>query len=284
MGKIKNNPEFMQEEGGMAQKAEVLIDEELVREAQTPEPAEESAEPAEEAKAESAQEAPVESVQETPAEEPQLAPDLQALVEKGRRVQEWESKMPGFDVDQLVPEFTRRSQALKALERAYAQQESVKSEEPLPPEEMQVLEKALQRLGVPTRADITKSAQETQKDEFLARHPEYLPENDPGDKKWNQLLNAFNEYNWQGHPTKTYEFLERSHLAVTDGPLSPIRGARVQQAIQRKAATTEMASVGGGNAAPTASKAPLKGFTAVQREAYRRGGWTDAEIAELEGG
>lgn len=274
---IKNNPEFT--DGGGATETEVLVDEELVAEVQAPEAEESETAP----EAEAIAEQPETEEQVAEAETPELSPELQSLVEKGRRVQAWETKMPGFDVDKIVPEFTRRSQALKALERVVMSKQET-TDSPLPPEEMQVLEQALQRLGVPTRADLSKSAQETQKEEFLAAHPEYLPENDPGDRNWSRLMAAFNEYNWQAHPTRTYEFLARAHESVDNGPLSPTRGERVQKAIQRRAASAGLATVGGGASAPSApAKAQARGFTDAQREAYRRGGWSDAEIAELEG-
>src|SRR3990167_5661467 len=119
MNKIVNNPSFTQE-GSEEEVIETPVEE--TEELETVEQSEEET-AEEETKTE---EAPLEEETTEEVVPPVLtkigdreytAEELQEIVAKGSKIKEWETKMPGFDVDKLMPDYTRKSQELARLTR-----------------------------------------------------------------------------------------------------------------------------------------------------------------------
>src|SRR3990167_5283549 len=47
--------------------------------------------------------------------------EIAEIIEKGQKVRGWETKMPGFDIDKLMPDYTKKSQRLAAYEKRSVQ-------------------------------------------------------------------------------------------------------------------------------------------------------------------
>ena len=207
--------------------------------------------------------------------------ELQAIVAKGNKVKEWETKMPGYDLDKLYPEFTKRSQRLAQYEKANPVVDAQKELDELgiEPEQAKAFEKIAKSLGFIRQNDLVDRSVESQKESFLANHPEYLPKSVGGDEKWLKLMSEFNVYNWQANPQRVEELLEKTHEAVSKTWVESQRGNKVQENIATKKAQANAASMGGasGGTGSTKPKAPVSDLA----NRYRMMGWAEEDIKEI---
>ena len=99
---------------------------------------------------------------------------------------------------------------------------------------------------------------EAQKDEFLKTHPEYLPENDKDNSKWDSLLGELRDYTIPKDPKDWGKRLLKAHKNITpDNSLEKAKALAMAQAN-----IDEQAKLGGGAGGST----PAKKLTPEQQE------------------
>ena len=143
------------------------------------------------------------------------------------------------------------------------------------PDDVATIDKVLRAKGYITRQEASQMSYEAVKQDeltkFLDRFPEYKPENDPNDLNWSLLQRELAYYKMPEDARRLGDVLERAHKGIIKVPVGPSATAKKRQ--------IEIAGVGSGGAQKSTSKKSLETW---QKEEYRRGGWTDKEIAELE--
>lgn len=307
MNRIVSNPPFASEEGD----GEVIVPkkEESTEELETEQSEEETTESDEETESSSESgeategEESEESESESESEEqpPQkikigefeYSPEeLQEIVTKGSKVKEWEQKMPGFDVDKFMPDYTRKSQRLAQYEKAPQVARPVqKTKEELEAlgvddEQIKIFENVAKHLGFVKQTDLVQTSVESQKESFLASHPEYAPGDVANDQRWATLMQEFNLFNWEAHPHRVEEFLEEAHKRIAGTQAPPVdtkKGQEMKQIITTKKAQAAIMGVGGGvSKSRTTTQAPSKGATAQALiEKYRAAGWSEEDIKDI---
>lgn len=128
--------------------------------------------------------------QEVPAVQPvkigeeEYTPDqLAELVQKGKIVKEWEIEKPGYNLDTLYADYTKKTMELAELRR---NQPQVESEIQLAPEDQQLLKKAVNPL---IESALQQERDKMALDSFKNQHAEY---NDL--VKWKKYISFFNSY------------------------------------------------------------------------------------------
>lgn len=282
MNKIVNNPPF-EEEGGTASAVETEVE-------KTPELEEEqSVETTEEEIVEEEAPAEEEAAEETVEEKPVLTKigdreytveELQEIVAKGSKIKEWETKMPGFDVDKLMPDYTRKSQELARLTKTKpAEKKETLEELGMDETQIKLFERAAKHLGFVKQTDLVENSIEAQKDIFISHHKEYTPGTPEADAKWASLMSEFSLYNWQAHPERVEELLEKTHKEISKTIDETVRGAQVLNTIATKKAQATANSLGGGSGKSTIQPAAKVSPSLVEK--YRQAGWSEADIKEL---
>ena len=89
----------------------------------------------------------------------------------------------------------------------------------------------------------------------------------------------FSLYNWQAHPDKVSDLLEKSHREVSKAWVEADRGNKTQANITTQKAKAAMASLGGGKGAPAAQ--PKTTDNSALAERYRAAGWSNEDINEI---
>ena len=218
--------------------------------------------------------------------------ELQAIVSKGTQVKKWEEKMPGFDIDKLMPDYTRKSQRLAQFEKRNtvpkAQADSKEMEElGIDEAQLRALEKAAKHLGFVRQTDLVQDSVEAQKETFIARHPEYKSDAVGGDIKWTQLMEKFSDFNvyqdqntktWYGKIDKVEEFLERAHAEVSGTWQAAAVNEKTKQAVVTKQAQVNLMATGGGAPRGAPQKTPSN-TELIQK--YRSAGWSEEDIKEI---
>ena len=203
--------------------------------------------------------------------------ELQAIITRGTKVKEWETKMPGFNLDTLMPDYTRKSQKLKALEKSVPKAQEKIDLEGIDQEQIQNIEKIARHLGFVRQADLVQDSVETQKNVFIASHPEYSPGLPENDAKWAQLMEQFSLYNWQLHPNKVEEMLEEAHAKVSQTWINTAKGEKTKEAIATKKAQANASTFGGG----TSTKQTSAPSNQALAEKYRAAGWSEEDIKDV---
>lgn len=280
---VKNNPDFTDSDSSEALPTEQV--EETVEETEEEESADEVVES--------------EEVEEEIKPEPEVVPsvpakikigdqefdesELKDIVTKGSKIKEWETKMPGFNVDTFMPDYTQKSQRLAAYEKRSAPKAQVqpKELEELGVDDTQVkaFEKVAKHLGFVRQTDLIQDSIEAQKDAFIARHPEYAPGSPVNDEKWGQLKQEFDLYDWKNNPDKVEKFLEKAHADVSKSWIEAERGNKVMETITTKKAQVA-ATVAGGGSGKGATITPNSSNTALANK-YRQMGWDEEDIKEI---
>lgn len=297
MTKIVNNPPFTSEDGdvqGGQQQVEVADDiKELAEEQQTSEQSETSVVDKEEIiedKVEVSDEViSTEAIDGTPSkikvgEREFTEEELSTIVAEGTKVQGWKQKMPGFDIDQLMPDYTRKSQRLARYEGQFGKTPETAPKESLEElgvdqDQVNTFEKVAKRLGFVRQTDLVQNSVEAQKDAFLAHHKEYATDTPQGDARWNQLMEHFSIYNWQAHPQKVEELLEEAHQKVSQSWREVSRGEKVKETITTRKAQATAVAFGGGSS--TSKPATNSSSNVGLADKYRDMGWTEDDIKEL---
>ena len=141
----------------------------------------------------------------------------------------------------------------------------------IPPTDLALIERAAKKLGFVKKEEIETGQYRREldhyKDEWLADHPEYLPENDPEDKKWSTLQKAINGY-FKAPPTarEIKKIMDVAHWMVSPGNPLPTRSRATTAASREKINASAKGGTGGtrSTVTPTREKPSLvglKGFT-----------------------
>lgn len=228
---------------------------------------------------------------EPPAEKPA------APLETGEDTQEplQEVTQPNADSEAVKGLQEERVKLLKEISELRGQRREIKQEQlasvekqiddlkDLHPEDITVIDRVLRSKGYVTKAESQQMFHEAVKQEelnkFLERYPEYRPENDPQDVNWSTLQRELGFYRLPGlgeDPHKISEILDRAHKAIS----KVVSGRAAPTEIKRQQVKT--ASIGGGGAQRSPSSG--KTLSQEQRDIYRRGGWSEEEIREIESG
>jgi hypothetical protein len=207
-------------------------------------------------------------------EEPAPAPAGEDIAREIRGLQQQK--------DELLKEIV----GLRGERRELKQQEIQKVEDKIDqlegvhPDDVQLVEKVLRSKGYMTKSEFEAKTYEQVKaqvtDAFLERYPEYKPENDPNDTNWNALQRELSLYRQPSDPKQIGDILERAHRAIARP--SDARGVEVKK---RQVATASAGSQP--SASPKPSSPAKTSLTEAQVQAYRAGGWSEEEIAAMQG-
>ena len=145
------------------------------------------------------------------------------------------------------------------------------------PDDKALIERVLKAKGYVRQEDVEKKLYETTKQQqlesFLNKHPEYKPENDKTDLNWSRLQRELEYYRMPSDPKKVGDVLERAHRNIAES-------ISVGQNVEVKKHLAKVASAGG-----STTRSPSSGghsLTPEQKETYRRGGWSEEEIKNIE--
>lgn len=225
------------------------------------------------------------SVEEKP-EEPQkikigdkefTEEELNGIIEKGGKVQEWETKMPGFNLDTLMPDYTKKSQKLAQYEKHPAQKAEEVDLSDVDADELEKFDRIAKHRGFVKQSDIVQDSVEVQKNTFIASHPEYKQGILANDAKWEQLMEQFSLYNWQAFPHKVEDMLEKAHSEVSKTWNEDAKNQKIHESIVTKKAIIEATAKGGSS---SQKQSTLKDNSALA-DKYRALGWAEEDINEI---
>lgn len=151
------------------------------------------------------------------------------------------------------------------------------------PEDIAVIEKIMQQRGYLTEAQLNQKlysqAQQEELDKFLDKYPEFKAENDPGDKKWDALKFALADYAMPVNNIPLADYRQKAQRIFEKArrDIAPSGGLINSEPKKQQART---AAIGGGGSIKSPSVQPR--ITTEQVEHFRRGGWSEQEIAELQ--
>ena len=144
-------------------------------------------------------------------------------------------------------------------------------------QDVELIEKVLRAKGYAPKEEIDRTLYseklEAAKDEWLHVHPEYLPENDPDDKKWNALNETIsNFFKAPANPRDIKKVLDLAHKQVSPVSLPTKSVASTTAQKEKSAATSKGSSAGGGKSATSSKpKMDVSGLS----------GFSEDELAEL---
>lgn len=115
-----------------------------------------------------------------------------------------------------------------------------------------VIEKVLRVKGYVRRDDIqTMTYQEKidgYKNQWLAKHPEYLPENDPEDKNWDSLNSTVSAYfKAPSNPSEISKVLDLAHTMIKPAGSLPVKNVASTDAAKEKLQSSSKGSGGSGS-------------------------------------
>jgi hypothetical protein len=99
-----------------------------------------------------------------------------------------------------------------------------------------------------------KTAIESAKDEWLAAHPEYLPENDPDDKNWGALhQTVLGYFKMPENPKDIKKVLDAAHKIVKPFAELPVKSRAEVNAAKEKITISSKGAGGGAKPEPIKS-------------------------------
>ena len=218
---------------------------------------------------------------EEKAEEPQKInigdKEFTGIIEKGGKVQEWETKMPGFNLDTLMPDYTKKSQKLAQYEKHPAPKAEEVDLSDVDADELDKFDRIAKHRGFIKQSDIVQDSVEVQKNTFIASHPEYKQGIPANDAKWEQLMEQFALYNWQAFPHKVEDMLEKAHSEVSKTWNEDAKNQKTKESVTTKQAIVDAVAKGGSGSQKTA--APKDNSALADR--YRALGWAEEDIKEI---
>lgn len=294
MGKIVINPAFTEEGSGGSNNKKIEVADDVMELAEDEQSdieetkedeasSEETTEPLDQETKEEVVEEEAESTEPTKIKIGEMEyseEELQTIVARGSKIKEWEKKMPGFDIDKFMPDYTRKSQRLAELEKRTAPKEKKANDLKtlgIDEDQVKAFETVAEHLGFVRQTDLVKDSVDAQKEAFLSRHADYKAKTPVSDAKWESLMQEFNLYNWQGHPHRVEEFLEEAHRKVSATWQETDRGEKMKESITTKKAQVQQATGGGGKTASAPKKAEQPNAAAK----YRAMGWSEEDIKDL---
>ena len=148
--------------------------------------------------------------------------------------------------------------------------------EDLNPTDVEIVEKVLKSKGYITQAEAKKMSYESTKQDilntWLENHPEYKPENDVDDSKWNALQREVGIYKLPEDPRDIKDRLDRAHREISKSKSDPTLPVRKQQ--------VKTAGIGAGGVQRSSSRSSK--LTEAQKATFRQGGWSEEEISKMD--
>lgn len=192
---------------------------------------------------------------ETTTEEPEVSeekPEVEAEVEEETKT-----------VD-LLPLESEREKLLKQITELRAERRELRQKkevfvdktpeknllEDVSPQDVQLIEKVLKAKGYVRQSDVegmtyTQRVEQYQ-NEWLAAHPEYLPENDPEDTNWNKLRSYVdNFFKAPSNPALIGKVLDMAHSALNPQVSIPTKTRAATEAKKEKLKSSSKGSTGG---------------------------------------
>jgi len=226
--------------------------------------------------------------QEQPAEETEPAGEQEAVKPEGETISEDTEEEAKKQILGLESERQKLLDEIKTLrgERRELKQEQIDKVDDqliqakdeisdLYPEDVKTFERIAKAKGLISEDRVKKMVYDTAKqqtlDSFLEKYPEFKPENDSEDKNWNALQRELSLYKMPENPKMLATLLERARKQIM-----PFSSGEQNTASQRRIKT---ASSGAGGIQRSSSQ---KSLTSEQKEVFRRGGWTEEEIKNIE--
>ena len=221
-------------------------------------------------------------------DEPQFSEEeLQETLALGARIREYQRTHPGYDPIGIHKDYTQKSMELAELKRASKTREPEPAAEPaidlegIAPEDITLVEKILKAKGYVHQSDLQKQNYEQVKKQeinnFLEQHPEYRPQNDPGDSKWNALLQEFNLYKLPQDPKKIGSILKRAHANASGSQIAIDPKAAAKMLAQKRVNKTNQAT--GSGKSGEGKKAATGGIPELARQHLK--GVSEEQLAEL---
>ena len=238
-----------------------------------PEEAETGQEEVKEAGTEEASEEEKETPSELPAEEKPVAMSDEDAEKLQTQTEALQKERESLLVDIRALRGERRDLKQKQLDKV---EEAIDDLKDTHPDDVKLIERVLQAKGYVRKEDVEKriysETQQQQLNSFLDEHPEYKPENDTQDLNWQRLQRELEVYRMPQDPKKVGEVLERAHKSIS--------GFSDGRSFETKKHLAKTAGVGGGQSSSSSSR--MKSLSPEQAEAYRRGGWSEEEIKNIE--
>ena len=194
--------------------------------------------------------------------------------------------------DDLLPEFTKRSQVLAEIKKKEGEGEKVETKQDLDAITKELAEKEgwsedeikasaklitklLPSLGYVPREEQEKrnykKEMQRQIDSFVEKNPEFNKKNDPDDKKWNTLMEEFNDYKLPSDPALIGKRLEKAKTIVFGEKENGENKAMVR-VIKNKNAS---AGCGG------SSNREISKDNKELADKYRKLGWSEEDIKDV---
>lgn len=151
------------------------------------------------------------------------------------------------------------------------------------PDDVALIEKVIRAKGFIRKDEIKAMSHqeklESHKDVWLQAHPEYLPENDPDDAKWNALKGHVDAYfKAPSNPKEIEKILDLAHSMVSPRRTLSVKEPATNKAAQERLKSSSIAS--GGGQAKTAP-APKSGKSIDPSLLGYMTGFDDDELKEL---
>lgn len=229
--------------------------------------------------------------------------ELDQIFAVGKTVKEYQKEHPGYDPILIHKDYTKKSQELAEAKRQTTVQ---KTEQPqqkpnidlskFKKEDVDYFEQLASALGYAKAKDLEEFEKKTfqrtydsvKKEEisvFLESHPEYKPQNDKDDLRWNALKAEFDLYKLPEDPKQLGKLLERAHGAIA-GSQSSVDSKKLSEILAKKRASgAAQTSSGGGGAGggAQASKPKSKKMESLSALAAAGGlkGYSKEELEEM---
>jgi hypothetical protein len=226
-------------------------------------------------------EKPIEET-ETTSEQEAVKPEVEEV--SNEEAEEAQKQIKGLNEqrESLLREISElRGQRRVAKQEKLMEVEQKISDEltDIAPEDVQVIEKVLKARGYVTREEAKNLSYEDIKNQeiekFLAKYPEYKPENDPNDIRWSTLNKEVSNFKRPSDPRQVGSLLEKARrLALQQ---QPVGGQRDINQVKKQIKNSALGS--GGVSSPSS---PFKSLSEEKVQIYRNGGWTEEEIKEIE--
>lgn len=184
--------------------------------------------------------------------------------------------------DKILADIVELRKERRSLKEAPPEPLLIDKEEDLSdiaPSDVALIEKVLKSKGYVQKGEIQATSYKEKinslKDQWLERHPEYKPENDPEDKRWNALNSEMNFFKPPTKPEDILKLLDRADAVVSPKKSIPTKSSAAVTASQEKIKVSSKGTAGGASTKTSKPESSLKGLKGHMK------GFTDEEIDEI---
>ena len=144
-----------------------------------------------------------------------------------------------------------------------------------PDNDVEYFKQLAKKAGVPSQEDfrqvIYKKEQDESLEKFLAEYPDYLPENDKDNKRWNSLIQEASYFRTPNSGKEWHALLKKAHKSINPDSFEKARSVG-----RAEATLKDQATVGSGGSASSPKKklspdqqAIQDGFKAARPDYYK---------------